>query len=101
MKLKKFWRSATTTGAGATVAIGGKSAALGIAGLGHASTGTAISSLSGVAATSAKLAWLGGGSLAAGGFGVAGGTAVLTALPFVGVPVAGVGIYKMAKKLFF
>lgn len=45
--------------------------------LGTASTGTAISSLSGVAASNATLAWLGGGSLAAGGWGVAGGTAVL------------------------
>lgn len=43
-----------------------------------ASTGTAIGTLSGAAATSATLAWLGGGSLAAGGLGVAGGTAVLT-----------------------
>lgn len=42
-----------------------------------ASTGTVIGSLSGVAATNATLAWLGGGSLAAGGMGVAGGTAIL------------------------
>lgn len=45
-----------------------------------ASTGTAISGLSGAAATSATLAWLGGGSLAAGGGGVAAGTMVLTGL---------------------
>lgn len=45
--------------------------------LGAASTGTAISSLSGVAATNATLAWLGGGSLAAGGYGMAGGMMVL------------------------
>lgn len=42
-----------------------------------ASTGTAIGSLSGIAATNATLAWLGGGSLAAGGMGMAGGTAIL------------------------
>ena len=42
-----------------------------------ASTGTAISSLSGAAASNATLAFFGGGSLAAGGMGVAGGTAVL------------------------
>lgn len=42
-----------------------------------ASTGTAITALSGVAATNAALAWLGGGTLAAGGLGVAGGAAVL------------------------
>lgn len=44
---------------------------------GAASTGAAISSLAGAAATNATLAFLGGGSLAAGGFGVAGGAAVL------------------------
>lgn len=48
--------------------------------LATASTGTAIASLSGVAATNATLAWLGGGTLAAGGFGVAGGTALLGGL---------------------
>lgn len=48
-----------------------------VASFGAASTGTAISTLSGAAATNATLAWLGGGSLASGGFGVAGGTAVL------------------------
>lgn len=45
-----------------------------------ASTGTAISSLSGAAATNATLAWLGGGSLASGGGGIAAGTAVLGGL---------------------
>jgi len=45
--------------------------------LASASTGTAISTLGGAAATNATLAWLGGGSLAAGGGGMALGTAVL------------------------
>lgn len=45
-----------------------------------ASTGTAISALSGAAATNATLAFFGGGSLAAGGLGMAGGTAVLGGL---------------------
>ncbi len=45
--------------------------------LGTASTGTAISSLSGIAATNATLAALGGGSIAAGGGGMALGTAIL------------------------
>lgn len=48
--------------------------------LASASTGTAIASLSGVAATNATLAWLGGGSLAAGGGGVALGSAALGGL---------------------
>lgn len=51
-----------------------------VAALGAASTGTAISSLSGAAATNATMAWLGGGSLAAGGGGVALGTAALGVL---------------------
>lgn len=51
----------------------------GVLALGAASTGTAISSLSGVAAYNAAMAALGGGSLAAGGFGMAGGMAVLGA----------------------
>lgn len=48
--------------------------------LGTASTGTAIGTLSGAAAESAALAWLGGGALAAGGGGIALGTAVLGGL---------------------
>lgn len=45
--------------------------------LASASTGTAIASLSGATAANATLAWFGGGSLAAGGLGMAGGTVVL------------------------
>lgn len=45
--------------------------------LATAGTGTAISSLSGAAATNATLAWLGGGTLASGGLGMAGGMWVL------------------------
>ncbi|NOL49260.1 hypothetical protein [Pelistega europaea] len=48
--------------------------------LGTASTGTAIGTLSGAAATNAALAWLGGGSIAAGGGGIAAGTMALGAL---------------------
>ena len=42
-----------------------------------ATTGTAISSLSGAALTNASLAACGGGALSAGGAGMAGGTAVI------------------------
>ncbi|MFI0433199.1 MAG: hypothetical protein ACH36H_08660 [Candidatus Nanopelagicales bacterium] len=52
-------------------------------------TGTAISALSGAAATSATLAWLGGGSLAAGGMGMAGGTVVLASVVAIPVVLAG------------
>lgn len=68
----------------------------GVGALGTASTGTAIGALSGVAATNATLAWLGGGSLAAGGFGVAGGMAVLGGI--VAGPVLAVGGMMMSSK---
>lgn len=58
--------SGAVTGAG-TGALVGWGAYTGVMTLGAASTGTAIGGLSGVAATNATLAWLGGGSLAAGG----------------------------------
>lgn len=61
-------------GAGALAAFGAYGATMTFA---AASTGTAIASLSGAAATNATLAFLGGGALAAGGGGMALGTAVL------------------------
>lgn len=65
------------TAGGALVAFGAYGAAQALA---FASTGTAISALSGAAATNATLAFFGGGSLAAGGLGMAGGTLVLGGL---------------------
>jgi vacuolar-type H+-ATPase subunit H len=66
---------------GVSAAMAGVAAGKGAAALvglfGAASTGTAISGLTGIAAQNAMLAWLGGGSLASGGFGIAGGTLVL------------------------
>lgn len=56
---------------------------------GTASTGTAISTLSGAAATKAALAWLGGGALATGGGGAAGGSALLALAGPIGWTVAG------------
>ncbi len=61
-----------------------------------ASTGTAIGTLSGVAATNATLAWFGGGSLAAGGMGMAGGATVLGGI--VAGPIIAVGGLLMAAK---
>jgi hypothetical protein len=55
---------------------------------GTASTGTAISSLSGAVATKAALAWLGGGALSAGGAGVAGGQALLALAGPIGWGIA-------------
>ena len=62
---------------GALTAVGAYSAAMTFA---SASTGTAISALSGAAATNATLAFFGGGSLASGGLGMAGGMYVLGGL---------------------
>ena len=81
---------------GAITALGAYGAASALA---VASTGTAISTLSGVAATNATLAFFGGGSLAAGGLGIAGGSAVLGGL--VAGPalmVVGLIVGKAAKK---
>jgi transcriptional regulator with XRE-family HTH domain len=68
------------TGAAVGGAVGGATAYGAFAAamsFGTASTGTAISALSGAAATKAAVALFGGGSLATGGAGVAGGAAVL------------------------
>lgn len=86
----------------ATLVAGGSAASAALAGvpslvtgavsaLATASTGTAISTLSGAAATNATLAWLGGGSLAAGGGGIAAGSAVLT-----GITGATMGVFALA-----
>lgn len=78
---------------GAGVAALGPTAAMGIATtFGVASTGTAISALSGAAATNAALAWLGGGALAAGGGGMAAGNALLALAGPVGWAIAGVAL---------
>lgn len=64
--------------AGALAAIGAYGGAMTLGAC--ATTGTAIASLSGAAATNATLAFLGGGALSVGGLGIAGGTAVLGGL---------------------
>ncbi len=61
-------------GSGAALAFGAYNGTMLLA---TASTGTAISALSGAAATNATLAWLGGGAIATGGGGVALGSMVL------------------------
>lgn len=83
--------------AGASLGIGvatlGPTAAMGVATtFGVASTGTAISALSGAAATNAALAWLGGGALAAGGGGMAAGNMLLTLAGPVGWTIAGLAL---------
>lgn len=56
---------------------------------GTASTGTAISALSGAAASNAAIAWLGGGALATGGGGMAAGQALLALAGPIGWGIAG------------
>lgn len=82
--------TASLSALGVTVATLGPTAAMGVATtFGVASTGTAISSLTGATANSAALAWLGGGSVAAGGGGVAAGNAFLALAGPVGWGIAG------------
>jgi hypothetical protein len=94
------FNTAINVGAGS---IAGGSLAVGswalVTALGSASTGAAISGLSGVAAANATLAWFGGGALAAGGAGMAGGMAILGGI--VAVPMvyfAAKGSHKKAKE---
>ncbi len=75
--LARNWLKGGVAGASAT-AIAPQAALLGVSTFATAGTGTAISSLTGAAATNATLAWLGGGTLAAGGGGMAAGSVVLT-----------------------
>lgn len=99
-EVKVAGQGAAGVGAGVAVAALGPTAAMGIATtFGVASTGTAISALSGAAATNAALAWLGGGALAAGGGGIAAGSAFLSLAGPVGWAIAGVSI--LASGLMF
>lgn len=77
-------------------ALAGVAAYGGTLAIGTASTGTAIATLSGAAATKATMAALGGGSLASGGLGMAGGATVLGGV--VAAPVLAVGGIFLAAK---
>ena len=85
---------AATGGAVAAGAYAGTQMA--VAATATAGTGAAISGLSGAAATNATLAWLGGGTLAAGGGGVAAGTAVLTGVAAAPAVLVG-GVFVLLK----
>ena len=85
---------AGAAGAAAAYAVYG-----GVMALAAASTGTPIAALSGVSAYNATMAAIGGGAIAAGGFGMAGGATVLgsvAAAPIIAV--AGVAFDNFAKK---
>ena len=101
VEVKAAGQGAAGAGAGLAVVALGPTAAMGIATtFGVASTGTAISALSGAAATNAALAWLGGGALAAGGGGMAAGNAFLALAGPVGWVIAGVSIFASGLILF-
>ena len=98
--VKEAGAGAAGVGVGVAVVAVGPTAAMGVATtFGVASTGTAISALSGAAATNAALAWLGGGALAAGGGGMAAGNAFLALAGPVGWAIAGVAL--LASGLMF
>jgi hypothetical protein len=91
LRIENGIASGTVTGV-----LAGLGAYSGVGALAAASTGTAISGLSGVAATNATLAWLGGGSLATGGFGMAGGALALGGI--VLGPALAIGGFMLASK---
>lgn len=100
-EVKAAGQGAAGLGAGVAVVTLGPTAAMGIAtSFGVASTGTAISALSGAAATNAALAWLGGGALAAGGGGMAAGSAFLALAGPVGWTIAGLSIISSGLMFF-
>ena len=90
---KEALGAGTGVAAGAAITALAPTAAMWVATtFGTASTGTAISALSGAAATNAALAWLGGGALAAGGGGMAAGNAFLALAGPIGWGIAGFSI---------
>lgn len=98
--VKESMKSTVESGVGIFGAIGAGGVFAGVAPniamsiattFGTASTGTAISSLSGAAATKAALAWLGGGVLQAGGGGMAAGQALLALAGPIGWGIAAAG----------
>ena len=93
-----------TTKVGSAVGTAGAAAGVGVAAMGPtalmavattfgtASTGTAISALSGAAATNAAIAWLGGGAIAAGGGGMVLGKTVLFLTGPIGWTIGGLAV---------
>jgi len=91
---EKYFLAGVKSAGAAAAGYGG---AIGVAtSIGAASTGTAISSLSGAAAWNATLAWFGGGAIAAGGGGMALGTLVLGGITVL--PALAIGGFFAAKE---
>ena len=99
-KLVELRQIASSSIAAGSAAAGVPSAAMGFAAIfGTASTGASISGLSGVAATNASLAWLGGGSVAAGGGGMAAGQLLIAGtMGAVGVFAVGLGLLAIGER---
>lgn len=95
-----FWDAVSSIAAGVMLSTATPTLLISLAtSIGTASTGTAISTLSGVAAKNAALAWLGGGALSAGGSGIAGGLlAVNIAALGVGILIGGIVLNVKAEK---
>lgn len=93
MNASSALKTAGAAGSVAAIALSGVPTAVTttVGALATASTGTAISSLSGAAATNATLAWLGGGTIASGGGGIAAGTTVLATATY-----ATAGVFALA-----
>jgi hypothetical protein len=67
--------------------------------IGVAATGRAISTLTGIAAKRAMLAWLGGGAISAGGGGILLGSALLNAVTIApGIMITGFKLYSKGEK---
>ena len=99
--IKSVGTGALGAGLGVAVVTMGPTAAMGIATtFGVASTGTTISSLSGAAAINAALAWLGGGTLATGGGGIAAGTLFLSLTGPIGWSISGLAILTSLSLIF-
>lgn len=102
VKADYLGESGSVLAAGGMAGAAAGSAAVGlVTAFGTASTGTAIASLSGAAYTHALLAAMGMGSLASGGFGMAGGMVVLGASFLApAAAVAGYVANKQIKKVY-
>ncbi len=95
-----FDASGAVIGSAAIGVLAAYGAYTGVGLLASTAGGVAIAELSGVAATNATLAWLGGGALSVGGFGMVGGMAVLGGLvagPALAI-LGAVSASKMEKK---
>ncbi|WQV04623.1 glycine zipper family protein [Helicobacter pylori] len=95
-----FDASGAVIGSAAIGVLAAYGAYAGVGMLASTAGGVAIAEISGVAATNATLAWLGGGALSVGGFGMVGGMAVLGGLvagPALAI-LGAVSASKMEKK---